>query len=698
MISLSSSIKSISRVGESTAKRLINLDIETVQDLLLWLPFRYEDYSQATSIKNLEAGKNANIVGTIELIQNNRSPRKRMHITEALISDETEQIKVIWFNQPFITKTLREGDKVSLAGKVDHDYSGLVMISPTHEKIITGQAIHTQGVVPIYPLTANITQKQMRYLVKQVINQADKLIDWLPSDIQSKLKLIGLNEAIKKIHFPNDLGQLSLAKRRLGFNELFLLQIQAALARRKKEMSQAESFPFLNKETQDFIAKLPFTLTDAQKKSAWQIIQDIGLEKPMARLLEGDVGSGKTVVAALAMLNVVLKKDSSAQCALMAPTEILASQHFASLKKLYDGTGIKIALFTRSEQKLFLPGSEDAKLSKKKMVELIVAGGADIIIGTHALVQETVSFKNLALAIIDEQHRFGVEQRQALVKKSGNEKTVPHLLAMTATPIPRSLALAIFGDLDISIINELPQSRKKIETKIVAENNRAAAYDFVKKQIKEGRQVFVICPLIDLSDKLGVKSVKEEFVKLNEKVFPDLSLAMLHGRLSAKEKDAIMRDFADNKINILVSTSVIEVGVDIPNASIMIIEDADRFGLAQLHQFRGRVGRGAHQSYCLLFADSGGAVAVKRLNALVQSNDGFALAQMDLKQRGPGEVFGTAQKGFPDLKVASLFDHVLIKEAQEEAKQLIAKSPDLELYPILKEKIAHLDTDSYLVG
>ncbi len=707
MISLSSSIKSISRVGESTAKRLLKLDIETVQDLLMWFPFRYEDYSQVTLIKNLQANTNANIVGTVELIQNKKSPRKRINITEALISDESEQIKIIWFNQPFIIKNLKVGDKISLAGKIETDYSGLVMISPMHEKLINGKAIHTQGLIPNYHLTANITQKQIRFLIKQIINQADNITDWLPAAIQEKLKLTSLSNAIKKIHFPANSKEIETAKKRLAFNELFLLQLRAQIARLEKQKNKAIAVPFLEKETKKFVKSLPFTLTDAQKKSAWQIINDIEKNHPMTRLLEGDVGSGKTVVAALVMLNIALNKKLKAQSVLMAPTEILASQHFKSIKKLYKNLNINIALLTRSEQKLFKfkPEKEEKnsnkdskKLTKAKIIKAISTGEVDIIIGTHALVQESIEFKNLSLAIIDEQHRFGVEQRKTLTKKSGDTGTVPHLLSMTATPIPRSLALALFGDLDISIINEMPKNRKKIETRIVAENNRFQAYNFIKKQIKAGRQVFVVCPLIDMSDKLGVKSVKQEFEKLNKEVFPDTEVAMLHGRMSAKEKDQIMQDFIKNKTKILVSTSVIEVGVDIPNASIMIIEDADRFGLAQLHQFRGRVGRGEYQSHCLLFTESNNPQTIQRLQALVSSNDGFALAQMDLKLRGPGEVFGTAQKGFPDLKVATLFNHQLIKNAQTEAKNLLKKDPSLNNYPELKNKISKIDTDNYLAG
>ena len=699
MASLNSSIKSIPRVGETTGKKLLKLDIETVQDLLMHLPFRYEDYSQVTKINNLVINTNANVVGTIELIQNKKSPRKRMNITEALITDDTEQLRVIWFNQPFIIKSLKPGDKISLAGKVESDYLGIVMNSPMFEKIGYQGPIHTQGLIPNYRLTYGVTQKQMRFLIKQVIDKAREIIDWLPGEVKRDLRLLDISDAIQKIHFPKTLKDIEEAKKRLAFNELFLLQMRAQIARLQKESTKAQGIPFLEKETKKFVDSLPFTLTDDQKKSAWQILLDLEKSTPMTRLLEGDVGSGKTVVAAIAMLNVALNDKLEAQSALMAPTEILAKQHYEGIKKLYSDTNINLGLFTRSEQYIFDPRTKiEEKFTKKKITQAIKNHEVNVVIGTHSLVQESLEFKNLSLVIIDEQHRFGVEQRKELINKSGNPDTTPHFLSMTATPIPRSLAMALFGDLDISIIKELPKNRKPITTKLVYETNRNDTYVFIRNQIKSGRQAFVVCPLIDESDKLGVKSVKEVYERLSKNIFPNLNIEMLHGRLKAKEKDDIMNRFINNETNILVSTSIIEVGVDIPNASIMMIEDAERFGLAQLHQFRGRVGRGEHQSYCLLFTESQNKDSLERLGALVKSSDGFQLAQMDLKMRGPGEVFGTAQKGFPDLKVANLFDHILIKNAQDQAEKIIKEDSDLKIYPALREKISRMDTDNYLAG
>lgn len=679
MITLNTNIEELNRVGKTTASRLKRIGIETVHDLLYYFPFRYEDFRHTTPIDQLEPGTSANVVGVIELIQNKRSYKKRMNITEALVSDETEQLKVIWFNQPFIAKNLRSGDKVSLAGKVEPDpVHDLVMKSPVYEKVLATGAVHTKGLVPNYHLTANLTQKQLRFLIKQVLPLTAKLIDWLPAAVIKRQKMLPLKIAVAKIHFPAGQKEIDTARRRLGFNELFLLQLESLMVKRELEACQAEPITFHEKDTQKFVKSLPFKLTAAQKKAAWEIIQDLGKSKPMARLLEGDVGSGKTIVAVLAMLNVAL---SGKQAVLMVPTEILAHQHFASFSKLLKPLNLPIGIITRTKKEI------TQNPEKEKVNSAFVIRNSAFVIGTHALIQEKINFEDLALAIIDEQHRFGVEQRKVLTDKSGNPKTTPHFLSMTATPIPRSLALALYGDLDISIINQMPQGRQPILTRVVPENKRSKAYKFIREQIKSGRQVFVICPLIDISDKLGVKSVKEEYKKLNEQVFPDLSIAMLHGKLKSKEKEEIMQDFLNKKTKILVSTSVVEVGVDVPNACVMMIEGADRFGLAQLHQFRGRVGRSKYQSYCFLFTESESPRTMKRLRALTEHHSGFELAKIDLKLRGPGEVYGTAQSGFPELKVATLFDYELMKQAREEAEKIIQEDLKLKKYPNIKKKL-----------
>ena len=699
MLKLDTEIIKITGVGQTVAKRLEKLELKNLEDLLYHFPFRYDDFSKKTEINNLKANTQANIVGQIELIQNKRSARKRMNITEAIISDRSGQIKVIWFNQSFITKSLKPGDNVSLAGKVELDFSGFTMKSPVYEKIILGQTMHTQGIIPNYHLTSNITQKQIRFLIAKALKQSERLEDWLPENIIKNQKLLSLSKAIEKIHFPKKQDDINKAKKRLAFNELFLIQLRSQSIKHELKSALAVKLKFKEKEIKNFVASLPFQLTDSQKKSAWEILQDMEKDKPMARMLEGDVGSGKTIVAVMALLVASLNKTQSV---LMVPTEILAKQHFTSIGKLLTKQNIKICLLTSSEQKTnfsFTQEKSKAK-NKQKIFELIKNNKINIIIGTHALIQEKLEFNNLALAIIDEQHRFGVEQRKILIEKARinkNNKFSPHLLSMTATPIPRSLALTIYGDLDISIINEMPPGRKTIITRVVSEKNREKAYEFIKNLISKKQQVFVICPLIDESDKLGVKSVKKEYEKLDKKIFPNLKIGLLHGRVKPKEKDKIMADFLANKINILVSTSVVEVGVDIPNARVMMIEGADRFGLAQLHQFRGRVGRGKHQSYCLLFTDSDSPKTMNRLNAMAKYTDGFSLAKIDLQHRGPGEVYGTAQKGFPELKIASLFDYELIKAAKHEAENLF-KNSDLNKFTKLKEKINLLEKADYLRG
>ncbi|MDP2709482.1 MAG: ATP-dependent DNA helicase RecG [bacterium] len=698
MLTLLTDAIEISRVGESTAKKLKKLGIANVRDLLFYFPFRYDDFTRLTPIDKLQAGLAANVVGQIELIQNKRSWKRRMNITEALITDGTETLKVIWFNQPFIAKNLRVGDKISLAGKVEESYSGLTMNSPVYEKVMYGQAVHTQGLVPNYHLTANLTHKQVRFLIKQVITLADEINDWLPLEIRLSVKLLDLPGAVKKIHFPKNNSDIKKARERLAFDELFLIQLQSQLVKKSLGLSRAPAIKFQETETKKFVDSLPFKLTDAQRKAAWEILRDLANDKPMSRLLEGDVGSGKTIVVIIAMLNVVLNKQ---QAVLMVPTEILAKQHYETVCRLLKNFDVKVGLVTRSQKEISKPQTPITKKTpnpndqKIKLSATEIVEKADIIIGTHALIQENVKFNNLALAIIDEQHRFGVEQRKNLLGKSGG-KLAPHLLSLTATPIPRSLALALYGDLELSMIDQMPKDRKKIITGVVPEGKRAKAYEFIRGQIKIGRQVFVICPLIDLSDKLGVKSVEEEYKKLDKIVFPEIAMGKLHGRMKTEEKEKVMAEFLAGKIKILVATSVVEVGVDVPNAAVMMIEGADRFGLAQLHQFRGRVGRSIHQSYCFLFTDNDNEQTLTRLEALVKYNSGFELAKMDLKFRGPGLVYGVEQKGFPELKMASLFDYGLMKLSREQAVKLINENAGLEKWPALKEKLGDWEKSVHL--
>jgi ATP-dependent DNA helicase RecG len=680
MYTLNTPIEQLTRVGKTTAGRLKRLGLNTLNDLLFYFPFRYEDYSQIVAIKDLRPNQTVTVQGKIELIENRRSHRSRMTITEALIEDETGSIKVIWFNQPFLIKTLRPGDEVFIAGTTSLDKLTLQFTSPAYEKITGRDSINTAKVIPVYSLTSNLTQKQLRFLMSQALQAVNQVKEWMPQNILDKNKLLPLITAIKEIHWPDNLEISQQALSRFKFEELFLIQLQSQMLRQYLSQNKAPQILFREKEIKNFVSMLPFTLTNDQKKTAWQILLDLEKSQPANRLVEGDVGSGKTVVAAIAILNAVL---NNFQAVLMAPTEILAKQHFSGIRKLLEPFKIKIALLTGSVK--IIADGEVEETDKKEVLKQIKSGKVGLIIGTHALIQDEVEYKNLALAIVDEQHRFGVEQRKMLKDKNKNGLT-PHFISMTATPIPRSLALILYGDLDLSLIKEMPKGRKKIITRLIDENNRSKAYQFIRDEVKNGRQVFVICPLIDPSDKLGVKSVTEEFKKLDKVVFPDLKIGLLHGKLKSAEKEKIMADFKANEIKILVSTSVIEVGIDIPNATIMMIEGADRFGLAQLHQFRGRVGRGEYQSYCLLFTENNSQKTRERLEALVNSNDGFALAEYDLKFRGPGEVFGTRQSGLPELQVASLTDVDLINQSKEQAKEFFADHR-IDNYPLLKQKM-----------
>jgi len=667
--------------------KLKKIGIETVSDLIFYYPFRHDDFSQVVKIKDLQPDLIATVRGRIELIKSQRSWQRRIYYTEAIINDGSGSVRVMWFGQPYLTKVLKPGEEVFIAGKVYHK-KDLFFSSPAYEKVTSKKesngTVHTARLVPVYSLTKGLSSKQLRFIIKIALDEISGLPDYLPLEIKKSLGLVEIWQAVQQIHFPIDKTQLEAAKKRLKFDEVFLIQLRNFLVRQELKKSAAISLEFQEKVIKDFVASLPFKLTAAQKRSAWEILQDLAKSQPMNRMLEGDVGSGKTVVATMAMLDTI---KNGYQAVLMAPTEVLAGQHYKNISNLLKKFDVEVGIMTRSRLETSLAG----KLSKKEMLEKIRLGRLPLVIGTHALIQDKIKFYNLALAIVDEQHRFGVEQRKTLQEKSLAKNVLPHFLSMTATPIPRTLALTLYGDLDISLINEMPRGRKKVITKVVEHEKRPAAYDFIRKQIKQGRQVFVICPLIDPSDKLGVRSVKEEHQKLDKEIFPELTVGLLHGRLKAEEKEEIMKDFSNGKISVLVSTSVVEVGVDVPNASVMMIEGAERFGLAQLHQFRGRVGRGEHQSYCFLFTDSESQSTLERLLALVASHDGFELAEKDLRFRGPGEMYGTAQSGIPDLRLANLFDFEIIKQAREAASKIVEKDPDLSGYSSLREKLGEVE-------
>lgn len=684
-ISLQTAVSDLPRIGTVLTKRLHKLGLYTVYDLLYYFPFRYEDFSIIMPIVNIKRDSQITIRGKINIIANKRSFRRRMFMTECLVSDKTGTIKIIWFNQPFITKLLKSGDEAYFSGKTEQNSYGLQLVNPSYEKVKKEQT-HTARIVPIYSLTETLTEKQIRYLIKLILPLAKHIKEWIPSQILNKYHLIPLAQAIREIHFPTNEKILDQARTRLKFDELFLIQLKTQMIRQKLSYEKAPNIKFNQQRTKKFVDSLPFMLTPSQKSAAWEILRTLHKTQPMNRLLEGDVGSGKTVVAALAMLNVV---DNGYQAAIMAPTEVLAVQHYQTISKLFAHEKVNISLLTRTAKK-----TNGNDITQKNILRDISQGKTNIIIGTHALIQNKVLFKSLALVVIDEQHRFGVDQRKTLKQKSTGQS--PHLLSMTATPIPRSLALTVYGDLDLSVLTQMPMGRKKIITKIVAPEKRLLAYDFIRDEISNGRQVFVICPLIEESDKLGVKAATAEYERLKKDVFADLPIGLVHGKLKSSAKDLAMKDFVANKTKIMVATAVVEVGIDVPNASVMMIEGAERFGLAQLHQFRGRVGRAEHQSYCFVFTDSDKDRTLERLDALISAKNGFELAEKDLEMRGPGEIYGLRQSGFPDLKIATLSDFLIIRQTKEAAEGIFNSDPELITLPNLREKIMKWESSLHL--
>ena len=682
-ILLSTPISELTRVGAITAKRLAKLGIATVKDLLEHYPMRYEDYSQIFAIRDLRGGEVGSIIGTISSIKNKQTAHKKMSLIEAYLTDGQADIKIIWFNQPFLLDTLREGDKIIVAGLVERDWDGCLMKSPMFEKYQGTATLHTARLVPIYPATYGLTQKQIRFLIGQSLKAANQFREIIPDEIRQNAKLIDKIQAIKDIHLPANALAYQAAARYLKFEELFVTQLLVEQSRLSLQSLSAPAIPFQKDATQNLVKSLPFALTDDQRKVAWQILQDLSLPRPMNRLVQGEVGSGKTVVAAMAALNAAL---SGYQTALMAPTEILALQHYQTISQVFPGRAV--ALLTSKHNRL----TTNAEATRSEIKEAITAGEADIIIGTHAIIQNDVTFHKLGLIVIDEQHRFGVEQRKLLKTKSSayakapadKQMFVPHLLSMTATPIPRSLALTLYGDLDISTIKQMPKNRLPIITKIIEAKNRGQVYEFIKTAAAAGRQAFVICPLVEESDKLGVKAATTEYEYLQAEIFPNLKVGLIHGRLNSCDKETVMVNFKNKKLDILVATAVVEVGVDVPNASIMIIEGAERFGLAQLHQFRGRVGRGEHQSHCFLFTNKTNPDTKKRLQAFVGAKDGFAIAELDLQLRGAGQIYGTTQSGYvSSFKIATALDSGLASLARTQARILLENDSALEKYPNL---------------
>jgi len=696
-ITLNTPVSHLKGIGRRYEQALKDAGIEQVKDFLFYFPFRYDDYSKITLIKNLKLGEKVTIEGKIKDVEKKATFRRRMSIIEALVEDKTGSMRLIWFNQPFLKNSLRKGQTYRFSGKTDFNKGYLTINNPTFEKTNT-KAVNTGRLLPVYHENSTLTSRWLRKQVFPLLYLSKKIPETLPQPLLKEYDLMTLPEAITEVHFPLSEKSKDASRYRLAFEELFLIQLHLGKQRLKWKKHTAPKIPIDLKNVRSFVKKLPFKLTDAQRKSAWEIIQDLSKTHPMNRLLEGDVGAGKTVVAAIAAL-VTAKKDY--QTVFLAPTEILAEQHFKTLKEFLGKftSQSEIGLFTRSQSR-----TAYKKLQRKEFLKKLKEGKIKIISGTHALLQTDVEFSNLGLVIIDEQHRFGVEQRAHLQKEIRKKsKNTPHLLSMSATPIPRTLALAVYGDLELSIVNELPKGRQEILTRIITPARRDQMYEFIKKEVEKGRQIFVICPLIEEQNKeeldyfskdywekrqqIEVKAAVHEQKNLKKNIFPKFKIGLLHGKLKSKEKEKVMDEFKKGKIDILVSTSVVEVGVDIPNATVMLIEGAERFGLAQLHQFRGRVGRGKHQSYCFLSLSEGGVTANRRLNALVKCSDGFALAEKDLAIRGPGEFIGTRQSGLPDLTMASLSDTNLISTTSQAAKNILKKSSNLNKYPILEKRL-----------
>jgi len=652
-------------VGPARARLLSKLDITTVEDMLYNLPRRYEDRSNFTTISKVQIGQAYTIEGKV-LTFGLKQTRRGASIFQVAVGDDTGIIYAMWFNQPFLKKYFKVGQKIILYGKVDK-YDCLVINQPEYEIIGEEEgedkdSAHIGRITPIYSLTKDISQRFIRALTKSVVEKYIRsLTDTLPTKIRARNKLVDIRFALSNIHFPSSDENLKRAYQRIVFDEFFTLQCAVAFKRRHAKIEEGLSHSLEGELLSSFKKQIPFELTKGQARAITQIETDMKNPKPMNRLLEGDVGSGKTIVALHAL---VLTVQNGFQGAIMVPTEILAEQHYLNLSNLLVNLDITVGLLINS-----IP-----KDSKEKTREQIKNGEVDVVVGTHALIQEGVEFKNLGLCVIDEQHKFGVAQRDILRKKGLN----PDVLIMTATPIPRTLALTVYGDLDISVIRELPPGRKPISTYLVEDEARTNVYNFVREQVQSGRQVYVVCPRIQSFDSSEVLAATETYEKLKDEIFSDLKVGLVHGKMHPKEKDEAMKRFKKGNIDILVSTVVIEVGIDVSNASVMIIENAERFGLAQLHQLRGRIGRGKYNSYCILLSEPTTEDAKKRLNALKETVDGFAIAEEDLEIRGPGEFFGVRQHGLPEIRFGNIVtDMEIMEQARKEAFDLIAADPEL---------------------
>lgn len=663
MNNLNKEIKYVKGIGPKRANKLSKLGIFTVSDLLFYFPRQYEDRNNLRKIFELKDEEKVTIRAIVSSIETS-NVRKGLVITKVGVRDETGFARLVFFNQEYISSTLKKGDTVFVFGKVKKTSYGIEMSSCEVEQM-SNNPKNTCGIMPIYPLTYGLTNKELINIVKTVFsNEQIYIKEYLPNKIIQKYKLCSIDFAVKNIHSPTNKESLKVALYRLVFEEFLMLQLGLFLF--KNGVTEKSGVKFEKEQNLvKILNSLPFKLTNAQNRALNEIIDDMNCEKVMNRLVQGDVGSGKTVVALLALANCVL---NGYQGALMAPTEILAEQHFISLNETLSPFGINVGLLVGSL----------TKKQKESVLQRVKDNEIDILIGTHALIEDKVEFNNLGIVITDEQHRFGVRQRNKLSEKGYN----PDILVMTATPIPRTLALILYGDLDISIIDELPPGRQPIETLAVYKDKREKAYNsLVRSEVQKGRQVYIVCPLVEESEAIEAKAAVDLVEELKSEFFSDLRLGLLHGKMKPSEKDETMKKFKNKELDILVSTTVIEVGVNVPNATLMIIENAERFGLAQLHQLRGRVGRGSHKSYCILIYSSKSEVCSQRMSIMEETTDGFKISEKDLEIRGPGEFFGTRQHGLPELKVANIFKHMkILKIAQQEARYIISEDPKLNNY------------------
>ncbi|MEJ5240090.1 MAG: ATP-dependent DNA helicase RecG [Anaerolineales bacterium] len=664
-VALEAPLTVLQGVGPRNAQLLARLGLRTLGDMLYYYPRRYEDYSKLKPIKNLWYGEQVTVIGVLKSVEL-RNVRQGLVLVEALLADASASLRLIWFNQPWLANRLKVGETIAVSGKVEQYLGRLVMNNPEWEPVEV-EALHTGRIVPIYPLTEGISQKTLRNLMHQVATYwGPRLPDPLPPGVRREADLLELGQAIVQVHFPDSQEMLRAARQRLAFDEIFYLQMGVLRQKQDWQQVSARRFEVEDAWLEERLAALPFTLTAAQRRVLEEMRRDLASGHPMNRLLQGDVGSGKTVLAALAAAIIT---HHGSQAAIMAPTSILAEQHYHTFRRLLVAPG-----WLKEEQVRLLTGDTPAS-EKESIRQGLESGEVSIVIGTHALIEEAVRFADLQFAVIDEQHRFGVEQRAQLRAKG----TTPHLLVMSATPIPRSLALTLYGDLDLSVLDEMPVGRQPVQTYLLRPKERERAYTLIRSQIEAGRQAFIIYPLIDESEALDAPAATAEYERLRTEVFPDLRLGLLHGRMRAEEKDQVMQRFRNGEYHILVSTTVVEVGVDVPNATVMLIEGANRFGLAQLHQLRGRVGRGSEQSFCLLIPERDDALENERLLAMVETNNGFVLAERDLQQRGPGEFLGTRQSGYvTSLRMASLSDLPLIEKARSFAQRIFEQDPYLQ--------------------